>query len=207
MYNDSENVSTSSTSKEQLVSTSTKAKRMSAAHSLLAILWHIGEGTLRIFISHRYAKIYLGKKSQNTLKTSLTRLRKKGLIRRTKRGTFGITPEGKREGLLAYITAEALLKRPKPDDWDGGWRFIFFDIPESKRRYRDFLREVLKLIGFHELQKSVWVYPHQVPSYLKDLLWEEHIKPYTRFITTELIDYDRDLRKIFGLKEPKRGIF
>jgi len=76
---------------------------------------------------------------------------------------------------------------------------IFFDVPEKNRHYRDYLRTVLKVIGFKEFQKSIWVYPYPVPKFLKDLLFEERIKQYTRFITTYEIEYDKDLRKKFDL--------
>jgi len=38
-----------------------------------------------------------------------------------------------------------------------------------------------------------------IPDFLKEILWEENIKPFTRFITTEKIDYDRDLRRKFDI--------
>ena len=76
---------------------------------------------------------------------------------------------------------------------------VFFDIPEKKREYRDYLRKILKLVGFHEFQRSIWVYPYPVPAFLKDLMFEKNIKPHVRFITTSYVDDDRDLRIIFGL--------
>jgi len=58
---------------------------------------------------------------------------------------------------------------------------------------------MLKVIGFKEFQKSVWIYPHKVPKFLKDILFEEGIKQYTRLITTYDIEYDKDLRKLFNI--------
>jgi hypothetical protein len=59
---------------------------------------------------------------------------------------------------------------------------------------------MLKTIGFKEFQKSIWIYPYKVPEFLKEILWEENIKHYTRMITTEDIEYDEDLKKLFHLK-------
>ena len=73
----------------------------------------------------------------------------------------------------------------------------YFDIPEKKRRYRDYLRQMLKTLGFRA-QKSTWVTPYPVPDFLKELLWEEQMKHFTRFITIKEIDYDKDLRKVFN---------
>lgn len=76
---------------------------------------------------------------------------------------------------------------------------LFFDIPEKKRKYRDYLRRVLKLIGFCEFQKSIWIYPYPVPSFLKDLILDKNIKPHVKFVTTKFMDGDEDLRKMFSL--------
>ena len=74
-----------------------------------------------------------------------------------------------------------------------------FDIPEKNRRYRDFFRAVLKTIGFREFQQSVWIYPHPIPKFLNEVLWDDNMKRHVRFITTEQIEYDKDLRKLFRL--------
>jgi phenylacetic acid degradation operon negative regulatory protein len=44
--------------------------------------------------------------------------------------------------------------------WDGHWRVILFDVPESRRAYRLRLRQCLRERGFGCLQGSVWVTPH-----------------------------------------------
>jgi hypothetical protein len=43
---------------------------------------------------------------------------------------------------------------------------ITFDIPEKLRRYRDWFRGVLKLLGFEMLQKSVWIGRIKIPVQL-----------------------------------------
>lgn len=43
--------------------------------------------------------------------------------------------------------------------WDKKWRFVLFDVPESKKKTRDALRRKLKYLGFLEFQKSVFIYP------------------------------------------------
>lgn len=44
--------------------------------------------------------------------------------------------------------------------WDGRWRLVIFDVPEKIRKGRDALRDKLKELGFHEWQKSAWIYPY-----------------------------------------------
>lgn len=176
-------------------------KRLSIAQGILATLWYLGEGTIKAFFSHpRYAGMYGLKKHSNTYATSLYRLKQKGWVKKSGRNIFTLTPEGKKEALFAYINAESAIYKPEEkQEWDGGWRMIFFDIPEKKRHLRDFLRIVIKAIGFREFQKSIWIYPYEVPSFLKDLLTEERMRHYCRFVITEQMEYDQDLRKMFGL--------
>lgn len=45
---------------------------------------------------------------------------------------------------------------------------IAFDIPETERRKRDWLREVLKNLGFKMIQKSVWIGKIKIPRTLLD---------------------------------------
>jgi len=46
--------------------------------------------------------------------------------------------------------------------WDGRWRLVLFDVPESRRAVRDKLRRYLHMRGFGYLQNSVWVTPDPV---------------------------------------------
>ncbi|MEK9208742.1 MAG: hypothetical protein AAB910_01550, partial [Patescibacteria group bacterium] len=69
----------------------------------------------------------------------------------------------------------------------------------SKRPIRDYLRGVLKRLGFREFQRSMWVWPHKLPPFLKRLLADPQMRKYIRAITTYDIDYDEDLRRNFRL--------
>ena len=68
----------------------------------------------------------------------------------------------------------------------GTWLMVLFDIPESLRKRRDALRVELRVLGFEQLQKSVWVTSRDVrreltkiieilnlPSYVKLLIVKE----------------------------------
>ncbi len=54
------------------------------------------------------------------------------------------------------------------------FKIIMFDVPESKRFYRHWLRSVLKNIGFKMLQKSVWMGKKAIPQiFINDLVDRE----------------------------------
>jgi DNA-binding transcriptional regulator PaaX len=185
----------------QRSSSGSGVNKMSVADTILSVLWSLGESSHRIIARHPYARVFIGQRHRNSYQTAFSRLKNKKLIQKKGREIYALTSEGRKKALFSFINAETNIYKQKHEQWDGGWRMIFFDIPETKRKYRDYLRIIIKAIGFREFQKSVWVYPYQVPSFLKDLLFEENIKQHTRFITTEAIEYDKDLRKLFNLKE------
>lgn len=121
-------------------------------------------------------------------------LKRRGYIKTTKK-TWELTSKGRAE-----IIKVILQKKLQEKKWDGKWRVIIFDIPEMRRRDRDFLRRELKWIGFIELQKSVWVFPYNTEEEIIALLrlWELEFKGDIRFLVAERISGEETLRKQFG---------
>jgi DNA-binding transcriptional regulator PaaX len=54
--------------------------------------------------------------------------------------------------------------------WDGKWRVFSFDLPTSRRRDRSNLWRALRAAKFGLLQRSVWVWPHEVEPILRDII-------------------------------------
>jgi phenylacetic acid degradation operon negative regulatory protein len=67
--------------------------------------------------------------------------------------------------LLGGVDPEAEWKRC----WDGVWRLVVFDIPESSRALRTQLRRRLRECRFGWLQNSVWISPHPVDAFRQEL--------------------------------------
>ncbi|MFA6493215.1 MAG: CRISPR-associated endonuclease Cas2 [Patescibacteria group bacterium] len=53
--------------------------------------------------------------------------------------------------------------------WDGRWRLVMFDIPESKRDVRDRLRRALNKLGLGILQASVWISPNNIKDEVAEI--------------------------------------
>ncbi len=53
--------------------------------------------------------------------------------------------------------------------WDGRWRLVMFDIPESERDVRDRLRRALTNLGLGILQASVWISPNDIKDEVKEI--------------------------------------
>lgn len=179
----------------------TKYKKiLSMTETVLAFLWEIGEITTKSFFPPQYAKKYgytflYNKKSYQN---SIYHLKRRGIIKNNN-GIYQLTPKGEKHAFFAYLNGESRTYKNKKQKWDNKWRIIFFDVPEKKRHYRDYLRTILKTIGFKEFQKSTWIYPYPVPKFLKELLFEENIQQYTRLITTYDIEYDKDMKEMFNI--------
>ena len=175
-------------------------KILGITKSILAILLEGTTVAMGAFFAHPYSHIFCNHNKKRDYYRTLDRLKKRGLIKKSS-DTFRLTKKGEKEAFFAHLDTQVLLYKPRERKWDGRWRMIIFDVPEKKRRYRDYLRQVLKTLGFKELQKSTWVTPYPIPNFLKELLWEEKMKHFTRFIIIKEIDYDKDLRKSFNLSQ------
>ena len=58
---------------------------------------------------------------------------------------------------------------------------VAFDVPERKRSQRDWLRAELKILGFIQLQKSVWFGPAPLPKTFILAVRDIHLLQYIKF--------------------------
>ncbi len=108
-----------------------------------------------------------------------------------------LTPKG--ETKLAHATAGDMRMVP-PRRWDKRWRIVIFDIPESRRKARDLLRDRLIAIGFVRLQASVWVYPHDCEDVIILIKTSFVIGREVLYIVADHVERDFELRSRFGLR-------
>jgi len=108
---------------------------------------------------------------------------------------YTLSDKGKSKA-LTYKFQEMKIPKHK---WDKKWRFVGFDIPEDYRKGRDALRQKLRLLGFRELQKSVFVFPFECQKEIEFVAEFFGVRKYIRYGILEFIDNDHQLRKIFKL--------
>jgi DNA-binding transcriptional regulator PaaX len=121
-----------------------------------------------------------GRLNENSLRSILSRMKKDGLLRNKDR-KWSITTEG--EELLArrntdikrFFPRQKLVTRSKEKKL-----IVIFDIPEKKKRHREWLRSELRGLGFDLIQKSVWLGP-KIPKEFVEYLSEIRILKYIRF--------------------------
>ena len=141
----------------------------------------------------------LGRNSRSGFYKASTRLVQKGLItfEETRRGRhIRITSKGQRilTQLGAGLSLVAQHKR-----WDGKWRMVIFDVPESKRRVRDRVRFLLVAIGFLRLQNSVWVYPYDCEEVITLIKADMRIGKDVLYIIADAIENDKNIKAHFKL--------
>lgn len=99
-------------------------------------------------------------------------LKTNGLIKEKKVGdTIKLHLTGSGRAKLEQIKKEKLSRIPTSGyEASPGKKVIIvtYDISEKRARYRDWLREVLSIIGLKKLQRSVWVGRVLVPQALLD---------------------------------------
>ncbi len=63
--------------------------------------------------------------------------------------------------------------------WDGYWRVVIIDIPESRKKDQDAIRYILKKAQFVQIKSSVWISPypleHMMINMKKDLGLHEEL--------------------------------
>lgn len=113
-----------------------------------------------------------------------------------KNDKFYLSDEGRIEIIKNIIKEKKKIKK-----WDNKWRAVIFDVPESNKQKRNFLRKELKWIGFKELQHSVWIIPYNIEKELLCLLklWQKDFAGDIRFLKIEKMVYDKDFKKVFTI--------
>ncbi|MFA7253317.1 MAG: CRISPR-associated endonuclease Cas2 [Patescibacteria group bacterium] len=81
--------------------------------------------------------------------------------------------------------------------WDGKYRLVSFDIPETKRANRNNFRRAIKRIGFKQVQKSLWVCDRNVGELVEIIAAEYKIEEYVAYFIADKSNVDRYISSIF----------
>lgn len=105
--------------------------------------------------------------SYGSMRTTLSRLRKNGVINNGDRG-WRLTPTGRKymkrkEDSLQQFAHNFSKEAPKN-------LIVMFDIPETKKAEREWFRWHLKKFKYEMIQKSVWVGPSPLPKEFMDYI-------------------------------------
>jgi len=129
--------------------------------------------------------------------TAFSRLVGKGLIEFSEEGKVRLSKKGELE--LERKLPKDVLHNPKK--WDGQWRVVIFDIPESRRGVRNKLRTMMTEIGFKQLQASVWAFPYDCEELLVLIRTQLKTGRGVQYIVASAIEGDAPLRDHFKLRK------
>ena len=139
-------------------------------------------------------------RDKNKIKFSreIYRLKQAGIIKEYLKGKERCIQLTKKGGKRLQKYTLSALEVEKPSKWDGKWRMVIFDIPDTKRNARDFLRRKLEDLGFFKLQESVYVFPFECIAQIDYLKKTYYIAPYVQYILADRIETEVDLIKKFN---------
>ena len=117
--------------------------------------------------------------SNGTIRSTLSRLNKNGLIENSDKGWY-LTPTGKKymkKKAESLVQFEHQFSKDTPKNL-----IVMFDIPEIQKAEREWFRWHLKKFNYIMIQRSVWVGPSPLPKefmeYLKKINLKDAVKTF-----------------------------
>jgi hypothetical protein len=107
------------------------------------------------------------------------------------KGRLELTKEGKI--YMAGLKVK-FIKLPHKNKWDHLWRIVTFDIPEKFKINRKRFARALVFAGMQNLEKSVFVYPHECKEQVFKIAELYEVRKYIRYIVAKSIEPDFKLK-------------
>ena len=121
-------------------------------------------------------------------KGTLSALIRDGYVEKNAEGNYRLLPQG-----FSRLCLEFPFFRFLWEEWDGLWRVISYEIPESKREIRDSLRREMKGWGLGPWHRSFWLTPHPVLSALRDLVYGKEEEVYIQAFEATHVFGDKEV--------------
>ncbi len=131
---------------------------------------------------------------------SLKGLREAGLVESVHSGQNDyarLTKEGKKKAASIKLEGGTTLVNPA---WDGKWRIILLDLPESRKNERESLRYLLKKAGFVLLKNSAWISPYPFEHLFSNIKKDLGLKSEMMIVVTESLDEETEKELWRGFK-------
>lgn len=95
-----------------------------------------------------------------------------------------LTPKGRKKATTLKLESDTSLL----PNWDGQWRIVLLDLPESRKSERESLRYLLKKAGFVCLKNSAWVSPFPLEHLFKNIKKDLGLTTEMMIMTTTHLD-------------------
>lgn len=154
----------------------------------------VGESFIRESLSRKM--IRLGGINPERVYSGINNLRSRGIIK-----DFGNKYKFTKKGQDWFRRSGYKYISSKSKKWDGKWRIIIFDIPQSLHKVRNTFRRRLKMANFFMLQKSIFVFPYECDEELEYLCEDLGLSEYVDIIIADSIkSKDVELKKYFSIE-------
>ena len=131
------------------------------------------------------------KKTRTAVGRTITSLAENGLITSHFSGQNDyavLTPAGRKKSLSLKLDSETEIL----PNWDGYWRIIMLDLPESRKSERESLRYLLKKAGFVCLKNSVWISPFPFEHMFSSIKTDMGLSTEMMIFTTNTLDAETE---------------
>lgn len=166
---------------------------------ILAVLFLLSDLSFKpIVFNENIQKIFDLSFNQKT-KGTLLSLIKGSLIESAEEGkSYRLTEKGFLELALQFPYVRFLKAK-----WDGKWRILSYEIPETKRELRDKLRRQVAGWGLGPWHRSFWLTPHPIIGSLRELVFGKEEEKYVQAFESDHVFGDRDvlIEKVWGKSE------
>jgi len=83
--------------------------------------------------------------------------------------------------------------------WDGRWRVLSYDVPESNRAARNAVRRLIQQMGFRQLHQSVWIIPYDCAIQIEEIQTAYGAKKHISLLVVDQFDREQEFKKEFDL--------
>ncbi len=126
-------------------------------------------------------------KSKYAIIRSIKGLQEAGLVEQVSSGQNDyarLTKQGKKKALSIRLDSTDSLST----NWDGKWRIILLDLPESRKNERESLRYLLKKAGFTCMKNSAWISPYPFEHMFYNIKKDLSLTTEMMIIVTDNLD-------------------
>ena len=102
--------------------------------------------------------------------------------------------------IIEYSIKILLDFKKKNKQWNGKWFLVFFDVPETQRNKRNYLRKFLIKLGFFPYQKSVYLFPYECEKEVGLIKKIVEGAKYMKYIIAEKIEDESKAKEYFKLQ-------
>ncbi len=151
---------------------SSRQGKSALIHILLGLVPYTRQNMQLTFHPHRFFNELerLSGYSEKTLRVSLYRAERRGLVTRSTTGQMGLSLEA-RQAIQPFI-AQKLR--------GGGKLMVIFDVPEEMAAARRRLRQTLQQFQFRQIQRSVWMSDMDSREVLRETIDNLCLQPYVQ---------------------------